>query len=346
MTKKERFHATIERRPVDRPASWLGIPAPEALEPLFGHFGAASMDELKRCLDDDVYPIEVPYHHPPSNHIACAFDFAKGSSEDYTERTLTSPGFFEDIDDPDRVDDFPWPSPRDHMSEDECRAAIASAPSEYALLGVMWSAHFQDACAAFGMENALMTMLETPEMFQAVLDRILEFYLEANEIFYRAAEGRLDAVLIGNDFGSQSALMVSADQLRRHVFPGTRRLIEQAHSFGLKVIHHSCGAIAPIIDDLVDLGADAIHPIQALAAEMDAEHLRDSFGGRVSFCGGVDAQELLVNGAAGQVARRVAELRALFPTGLVISPSHEAILPDVPPANIEALFRAVRGEAA
>ena len=338
MTKKERFLATIERRPVDRPASWLGIPTPDAIAPLLASFGAASLDELKRKINDDVYPVEVPYHHPPSNHIACAFDFAKASSEDYTERTLTTPGFFEDISDPSRINDFPWPSPSDHMSVDECREVISSVPPDYAVMGVMWSAHFQDACAAFGMENALMTMMESPEMFQAVLDRILEFYLAANEIFYRAADGRLDAVLIGNDFGSQNALIISAEHLKRYVFPGTRKLIEQAHSFGLKVIHHSCGAICPIVQDLADLGADAIHPIQALATDMDAEHLKATFADKVSFCGGVDAQNLLVHGTPEAVRQRVRELRTLFPTGLVISPSHEAILPDIPPANIQALF--------
>ncbi len=345
MTHKERFHATIERKPVDRPASWLGIPVPEATEGLFAHFGVASMDELKRKLNDDVYPVEVPYHHPPANHIACAFDFAKASSSDYTERTLTSPGFFEDIDDLSRIQEFAWPSPREHMSVEECRNSVAAAPEDYAVLGVMWSAHFQDACAAFGMENALMTMMESPEMFQAVLDRILAFYLEANEIFYRAADGRLDAVLIGNDFGSQSALMVSAEQLRRYVFPGTRKLIDQAHSFGLKVIHHSCGAICPIVQDLVNLGADAIHPIQALATGMNAENLKNNFLNNASFCGGVDAQNLLVHGTPAAIRQRVRELRLLFPTGLVISPSHEAILPDIPPANIRALFHATNEEA-
>ncbi|MEX1117802.1 MAG: uroporphyrinogen decarboxylase family protein [Terrimicrobiaceae bacterium] len=345
MTHRERFHATIERKPVDRPASWLGIPTPDALGDLFAYFNVSSLDGLKRKLNDDLYPVEVPYHHPPSNHIACAFDFAKASSEDYTERTLTSPGFFEDIDDPSRINEFPWPSPREHMREEECRKAIAEVPEDYAVLGVMWSAHFQDACAAFGMENALMMMMESPEMFQAVLDRILEFYIEANEIFYRAADGRLDAVLIGNDFGSQNALMVSAGQLKRHVFPGTRKLIEQAHSFGLKVIHHSCGAICPIVQDLVDLGSDAIHPIQALAADMNAEHLKMVFTDKASFCGGVDAQNLLVHGTPDAVRQRVRELRTLFPTGLVISPSHEAILPDIPPANIEALFEAATGKS-
>jgi uroporphyrinogen decarboxylase len=345
MTRKERFHATLERRPVDRPACWLGIPVSAALPALYSHFGVESLPALKERIGDDVWPVEVPYHNPPTNHIACAFNFAKGGGSDYEERTLTAPGFFEDIDDPVRVEDFPWPHPRDHMDPEECARAAATVPGGWAGLGVMWSAHFQDACAAFGMENALMTMIEAPAMFRAVLDRILEFYLAANEIFYRAAAGRLDAVLIGNDFGSQSALIVSAGQLREFVFPGTRRLIEQAHAHGLKVIHHSCGAICPIIGDLVGLGADAIHPIQALATNMEAEHLQREFVGRASFCGGVDAQNLLVQGTPDDVAARVRELRVLFPTGLVISPSHEAILPDIPPANIEALFAAATAPA-
>lgn len=338
MTHKERFLATIARQPVDRPASWLGIPTHDAIPPLFEHFQVDSMEALKRKLDDDIYPVEVPYRHPPANHIACAFDFAKGNSEDYEERTLTAPGFFEDYEDPTAIDDFDWPDPKAHMDAESCRQAVAAVPEDYAVLGVMWSAHFQDACAAFGMENALMTMLETPEMFQAVIDRILEFYLEANEIFYRAAGDKLDAVLIGNDFGSQTGLMVGADALRQFVFPGTRKLIEQAHAHGYKVIHHSCGAICPIIEDLAGLGADAIHPIQALARDMDAATLERRFGGRVSFCGGVDAQDLLVNGQPETVRQAVAELKARFPTGLIISPSHEAILPDIPPQSIEALF--------
>ena len=340
MTHKERFHATIERRAVDRPACWLGQPVSEAVPPLLRHFGVQTVGELKRELGDDVYDVDVPYEHPPSNHIACAFDFAKASGGDYEERSLTVPGFFEDFEDPARVEEFPWPDPREHMDAARCRAAVDTVPPDYAVLGVMWSAHFQDACSAFGMENALMTMIECPEMFQAVIDRILRFYLEANAFFYEAAGDRLDAVLIGNDFGSQDTLIVSAEQLRRFVFPGTRKLIEQAHAHGLKVIHHSCGAICPLLPDLIECGADAIHPIQALAKDMSAEHLQATFGGKTAFCGGVDAQNLLVNGKPDEIYRRVSELRKLFPTGLVISPSHEAILPDIPPANIEALFSA------
>ena len=92
--------------------------------------------------------------------------------------------------------------------------------------------------------------------------------------------------------------------------------------------------------ELIDAGVDAIHPIQAKAAGMSAEELKEQFGGKVSFVGGMDTQHLLVNGTREEVKQRVKELRRLFPTGLVISPSHEAVLPDIPPANIAAMFEA------
>ena len=104
MNHKERFLATVARGAVDRPASWLGLPTAQAEPVLLAHFKAGSIDELKRKIGDDIYPVEVPYRHPPSNHIACAFDFAKRiEGVDYEERTLTAPGFFEDYSDPGRI---------------------------------------------------------------------------------------------------------------------------------------------------------------------------------------------------------------------------------------------------
>lgn len=342
MTKKQRFHATIERKPVDRPACWLGLPTPPALPALLTHFGAADLAGLKRAIGDDVWPVELPYHSPFSDAIYMAFDFAKQGHLVNEERTLNSPGYFEEITDPTAVASFPWPDPAAYIDPAECRAVVAAAPDDYAVLGVVWSAHFQDACAAFGMETALMNMVAEPEMFQAVIGRITEFYLKANGLFYEATGDKLDAVLIGNDFGSQASLMLSRELIREFVLPGTKALIDQAKSYGLKVIHHSCGAIRDLIPDLIEIGVDVIHPIQALAAGMDAPGLARDFGSTVSFCGGVDAQNLLVNGTPEEVKACVRELRRIFPTGLVISPSHEAILPDIAPENIRALFEVVQ----
>jgi uroporphyrinogen decarboxylase len=342
MDKRTRFHRTIERQEVDRPACWLGLPVPAAEPALFRHFGVGDARALRAAIDDDVVPIEVPYHDGKANHIAVAFDFALDRVNDAQERTLTARGWFSEHPEDDAVERFAWPDPARHLDPAACRAAVAAAEPDRAALGVLWSCHFQDACAAFGMEEALMVMKTEPERFKAVIDRITRFYLDANRIFLEATRGHLDAVLIGNDFGSQTGLMLRRAEIERFVLPGTRALIAQAHSYGVKVLHHSCGAVCDLIDPLTACGADAIHPIQARATGMDAAHLRERFAGSVSFCGGVDAQFLLVNGSPDEVASEVGRLRALFPTGLVISPSHEAILPDIAPANIAALFRAAR----
>lgn len=343
MTPKERFYATIKNQDVDRPATWLGLPVTDAIPGLLEYFNASSVEDLKMKLEDDVWPVMVPYNNPPFNDIGCSLDFAKegkGGSQD--ERTLTAPGYFENMTDPVEVEKFPWPDPKNHLDLEEALKRAKDIPDGYLRMGIMWSAHFQDSMSAFGMENALITMMLYPEMYRAVIDRICNFYLEINEMFYEATKGYLDAVLIGNDFGGQKALMVDPGMIREFAFPGTKKLIDQAKSYGLTVVHHSCGSIFPIIDDLFDMGVDVIHPIQALAADMDVKTLHQNFKNHGAFCGGVDAQELLVNGTPEMITARVEEIKKVFPTGLVFSPSHEAILPDISPANIDAMYKAIK----
>jgi uroporphyrinogen decarboxylase len=103
------------------------------------------------------------------------------------------------------------------------------------------------------------------------------------------------------------------------------------------VILHSCGSIHRVVPDLIDLGIDALHPLQARAAGMDANTLRRDFIGRLAFVGGVDTQDLLVNGSPADVRVEVRRLRSTLGPRVVISPSHEAILPNVPPENVAAM---------
>lgn len=338
MNSRERFYATIERRDVDRPATWLGMPDAQALPGLYACYGVQSIHDLKIAVGDDFYAVEVPYHSPDSDAIYAAFNWYAASGIDAQHRTLTSDGCFKDAESLEDLDFFQWPDPEQYIDPEECRRLVEAAPDDRVRLGILWCAHFQDACASFGMETALMNMIVNPEIYEAVDRRILDFYKKANQIFFEATRGRLDAVLIGNDMGSQRGLMLSPDMVRRFIIPGCRELVEQAHRYGLKVIYHSCGAIRDVIPDLIDAGVDVIHPIQALAAGMEPEGLKKTFGDRVAFCGGVDTQQLLVNGTEQDVREKIRELRRIFPTGLILSPSHEAILPDVPPENIRALF--------
>ncbi|MFC2087806.1 uroporphyrinogen decarboxylase family protein [Bacteroidota bacterium] len=342
MDHKERFYATIERQKVDHPASWLGLPHAQAVPNLLRYFGSRDLDELRIKIDDDIYPIDIPYHSPVSDAVTMAFDFTGKGHLEWDDYTLNAPGFFKDISDPERVDDFDWPDPEKYIDPDECLQMVKKAPNDRIRMGSIWSAHFQDTFSAFGMENACIQMMMAPDMVHAVANRIVIFYLKANEIFFEATKGELEAVLIGNDFGGQKGLMVSPDTIREFAFPGTRKLVDQAKSYGLRVIHHSCGSIYEIIADLIEIGVDAIHPMQVGAANMESWRMKRDFGDKVAFVGGVDAQHTLANEGPEEVRNEVLKLKELFPTGLIISPSHEAVLPDVDPANVDALFKAVK----
>ena len=96
MTKKERFYATINRQPCDRPAFWLGIPTEEAMPGLLQYFHPENFAQLKERVDDDIWTVICPYHSPVFRLIEDPFKFAvqqeyAGSS---SERTLTLPGIF------------------------------------------------------------------------------------------------------------------------------------------------------------------------------------------------------------------------------------------------------------
>lgn len=342
MNSIERFYATIERKPVDRPACWLGYPTPSAEKKLCEHYNVPTLNDLKKVCGDDFYAVEIPYHSPTCNAIYAAFDwYMNGSDVDAEHRTLTAAGCFNECEDLDDVlaVNFPWPDPEQYIDPEQCRKNVDEAPADKVVMGMMWACHFQDTCAAFGMQEALMNMVAEPEMVHYIDDKIVAFYEKALKIFLEATKGKVHAILIGDDIGSQRGLMISPKLVSEFVIPGAKRLIDLAHSYGVKVLYHSCGAIREAIPQLIEAGVDIIHPIQALAAGMEPQGLRDDFGHQVAFCGGVDTQELLPNGTPEEVMAAVKHLREIFPTGLVISPSHEAIQSDVPPQNIEAMFK-------
>jgi len=153
----------------------------------------------------------------------------------------------------------------------------------------------------------------------------------------------VDGFFFGNDFGSQQALLISPRHFDEFVGSYTRELIDGARKHGYQIILHSCGAIRPVISELIELGIDGLHPLQAKARGMDAESLGAEFGGKLAFVGGIDTQELLVHASPAEVRADVERVRDLLGPNVVISPSHEALLLNVPYENVVAMAEAARG---
>lgn len=185
-------------------------------------------------------------------------------------------------------------------------------------------------------------MYTDPQVVHAATDRLVDFYVEANDRFFREAGDSFDIFLIVNDFGTQRDLFMSLEQFRTFILPGFRRLIEVGKKHGKVIMLHSCGSIYRVIPDLIDAGVDILHPIQAMAAHMDAETLAREFGRDLAFCGGVDTQDKLVNWSPEQIREEVLRLRDVFGGNLIVSASHEEILPNIPIENMIAMARAAK----
>ncbi len=336
MAARARVRATIAGEAPDRPAFWMGHPKEETWEIYLRHFGTDSREEVRRRLGDDLRWIcpqfyASTYVHPQGRGM---FDLG------VVKTRHGQPGPFADCEDPAAVDDYEWPNP-DCLNFDECLADLPRAGDRYRASG-FWTSFYHNVMNLFGMEDYLVKMYTHPEVVHAVTDRVCEFYYEANERFFAAARGEVDGYFFGNDFGTQLDLICGPDQFDEFIMPWFRRFTEQGHRHGLQVLLHSCGSIYKVIGRLIDAGVDCLHPVQALAANMDAETLARDFKGRIAFMGGIDTQDLLVNGTPDQVRAEVLRVRGLLEPGLIVSPSHEALLPNVPPGNVVAMAEAAR----
>jgi len=336
MTGRERVRAIIAGDPADRTAFWLGHPRQETWELYLRHFGTDSREEVRLRLGDDLRWIcpqfcATTYRHPEGKPI---FGSAVSKSRH------GQPGPFADCEDPAEVEAYDWPDP-DYLDFSDTLDRLRATGEVYRASG-FWTSFYHNVMDLFGMESYLVKMYTHPEVVRAVTDRVCRFYCEANERFFTAAGDEVDGFFFGNDFGTQLDLICGPEQFDEFIMPWFRKFTEQGHRYGLQVLLHSCGSIYKVIDRLIDAGVDCLHPIQALAANMDAETLARDFGGRMTFMGGIDTQDLLVNGSPEEVRREVLRVRGLLEPRLIVSPSHEALLPNVPAENVEAMAEAAR----
>jgi uroporphyrinogen decarboxylase len=334
MTSRERIRTIISGQPADRCGFWLGSPHADSWPALHAYFGTDSEEALRVKLDDDfrwISPQFFPgsYQHPQGKPM---FEAAFGKIDH------TAP--LADCETVEEVEAFEFPS-AEYLHFDAALEALRNAGPYYRASG-FWTCFYHDVMDLFGMEAYMMNMMLRPDLVEAVTDHVCSFYYEANERFFAEAGDEIDGFFFGNDFGTQLDLICGPREFDRFIMPWFRKFTEQAHNHGYQAILHSCGAIHKVIDRLIDAGVDCLHPIQAKAAHMDAETLARDFGGKITFMGGIDTQDLLVSASPEQVSEEVRRVKDILGPRLIISPSHEALLPNVPPENIEAMAQALR----
>jgi hypothetical protein len=198
---------------------------------------------------------------------------------------------------------------------------------------------------AGGMESFLCDLLTDPGYAHAVLDRYTEHYLAQLPAFFQAVGRRLDVYNFYDDFGTQSASIVSPDHFREFFVPRYRRIIDAIKAAsGCRIFFHSCGAVRGLIPDLIALGIDCLNPVQPGLPGMEPASLAAEFGDRIVFWGGaVNAQTTLEAGTPADVRREALEnAAALSSRGPYVFAASHNVSRGVPAANVAALFAVVR----
>lgn len=249
---------------------------------------------------------------------------------------------------------------------EECRAALTlpQHPSEravglretaceyreqgYAVGASCFAGIFEMLFWLRGFQNAFLDIAREPEVAATVMDELLDAQISFWGAICDELHGILDIALLTEDLGTQRSLMISPEHFRRLVRPRIGELIAfiKRRNPGTCILLHSCGAIFPLIGDLIDIGVDLLNPIQPRAAGMDPHALKKEYGDDIVFHGGVDIQSVLCDASPAEVAEHVVSLIEVLGErgGYIVAPAH-CVQADVPPENIIAMVDAVRGTA-
>ncbi|MBN1286873.1 MAG: hypothetical protein JXB47_15850 [Anaerolineae bacterium] len=338
MNSRERIRALVAKEPADRNGFWLGNPDPATWPILHEYFETDSEEELRVKLGDDFRWLAPDVHvrtyfHPAGRAI---FDLERARV------SLAQAGPLAHCEDPKEVDDYEWPKV-DYIDLTAAIEGLRGFDDTYRASG-FWTPFYHNVMDLMGMEDYLVKMYTHPAVVHAVTDHICQFYYDANELFFKTAGDLCEAFFFGNDFGTQRDLIMSPALFDEFVMPWFKTFTDQGHRHGKQVILHSCGSIYKVIPRLIEAGVECLHPLQAKAANMDAARLAREFGGKITFLGGIDAQGILPHGTPQTVTEEVHRVRRLLGPHVIISPSHEAILPDVPPQNVRALAAAAHDQ--
>ena len=256
--------------------------------------------------------------------------------------SLGTAGVFAECEDVAEVEAFPWPNP-DYLDFSEPLRRVKYAYEKgLAVFGGMWCPFFHVVGDFFGMENYFTKMYTNPGVVHAVTSHIVDFYVETNTRWLSLVKDYHTAGFVGNDFGTQLDLFISPECFDTFILPYIKKILEPAKKAGLHVAFHSCGAVDRIIPKLIDSGVEILHPIQALAVNMEAAQLEKKYGRDLVFLGGVDTQDLLPFRKPADVREEVLRLRDIFGDHFIVSPSHEALLPHVPFENVVAMSKAAK----
>jgi uroporphyrinogen decarboxylase len=243
------------------------------------------------------------------------------------------------------IDSYPFPDGSDPSRFQGVREKVLKIQENtpYAVSTGIGGVVYEICWYMRGLERWYMDMMENPSFCEALLDRILKFWLDYFSGFMREIGDIIDVVMIGDDLSGQSGPLFQPEFYRSVVKPRQKELVQHIRSLtNSKIWYHTCGSVVEYIPDLIDNGIDILNPVQITAKGMDPDFLKNTFGKELVFWGGgIDSQHILPFASPGEVKSEVkANMEAFKPGGGYVFNNVHNIQAGVPPENILAMYEA------
>jgi len=201
----------------------------------------------------------------------------------------------------------------------QVKEAVEEANGEIAVFGSVRSA-FGFLFILLGLENLADAIYNEPELLQEIIEAADDYW---TRLGLKLIEAGCDALYVANDMGMNGRTLISPNQLRQFFFPSFRKQVQAWKAAGGRVLLHSCGNINEILEDLADIGIDAINNIQVRAG-MDLASAKARIGDRVTIVGNVDATGIMCQSDKQLISDAIAQVveTAGQDGGLIIATDH------------------------
>jgi uroporphyrinogen decarboxylase len=346
----------IKMKPYRALKEMIGVQAPDNYIYDWPELGTAKIDEetMQRLHSDargvlDLEPEKIrKWNRERAPHTKCIDSWGSGQTEIVPGDWFPSIHPLAEALTVDELESYPgWPDMSDpsriaHVRE--CASRLADE-NQYAILATPWLLFpFERAIAMQGMEAFLMNMARSPDFARTLVEKIAEYCKQLMGHFLKELGDNVDIIKIGDDLGTQNSLLISPKMYREILKPIHADFISFIKArTKAKVLFHSCGDIAPLIEDFIEIGVDILNPIQTSGRCMsDLPSLKKRFGKNIVFCGGIDAHRILPFGTVEDVREEVRRVMQILGAGggCMISAVH-TVMDDVPPENVLAMVDAV-----
>ena len=192
-----------------------------------------------------------------------------------------------------------------------------------------------------GFEETLVDCVAEPDFYEELLERMTELTLG---LVAECADIPADAVMMGDDWGDQRGVLIGPERWRRLFKPRYKRIFDATHDQGKLAVMHCCGSAADILGDVVEIGLDVIESVQPEAARMNPYALKESWGDRITFWGGLGSQSTIPFGTPAEIRAEIRRLRREMSTGggYILAPA-KPIRTETPTENAVAVVEEFLG---